>query len=200
MPHPERPKRFDEKDRVDQTIDEFAALEEASQGDLNKVAVAAQIQTKLDDYRAKAAGMTTDEFRNEAHQSARLGEFIGPRPHPRCHAHAIVSGGHPRAAQTRAMLARLKMRIDDPHNGCWLPENTAAKREMPAALKDAVPHSRIHRNGYYFWLDTVINLMSTTNTEQLVAALGNVKTRLQASTMPDYVMLRADELRARGMG
>jgi len=200
MPHPARPKRFHEKDLVDRSIDEFVGQENATQGDLNKVAVSAQIQTKLDEYRAKAAGMTPEEFRNEVHQSSRLGGFLGARPHPRCHAHAMVSGGHPRAAQTRAMLARLNMRIDDPHNGCWLPENTAAKQVMPPTLKKAVPHSRIHRNGYYFWLDTVINLMSTTNTEQLVAALGNVKTRLQASTMPAYVMLRADELRGMGMG
>ena len=91
------------------------------------------------------------------------------------------------------------MRIDDPHNGCWLPENTAAKRVMPPELKDAIPHSRIHRNGYYFWLDTVINLMSTTNTGELTAALKTVETRLQASTMPSYVMLSASELRKLGM-
>lgn len=199
MPHPQRPKNFHEKDLVDQRIDEFTGLEEVTEGDLNKVAVAEQIQEKLDEYRAKALGMTAAEFRSEVHQSARLGEFLGNRPHEKCHAHAIVSGGHPRAARPRAILARLKMRIDDPHNGCWLPENTSAKREMPRWLKDAIPHSRIHRNGYYFWLRNVISLAMIKDLQMLKAALKDVETKLQASTLPPYVMLTAAQLRSQGI-
>ena len=198
MPRPERPKQYHEKDMTDHTIDGVAGQENLSQSDLNKVAVSAQIQAKIDEYRATAAGMTPEEMEEEKHLPSRLAEFMGERP-SHCHAHAIVSGAHLDAAPARAILAWLEMRIDDPHNGCWLPVNTAAVRHVPQWLKKAVPHSRIHRKGYYFWLNTVISVPRVGDMNSLIMALNEVETKLQASTMPSYVMLTAEELRKRGM-
>ena len=198
MPRPERQKRFHEKDFTDHTIDGVSGKESLSQSDLNKVAVSAQIQAKIDEYRAKVAGMTPEELEAEKHVPSRLAEFMGERP-SHCHAHAIVSGGHVDAAPARAILAWLEMRIDDPHNGCWLPENTAAIRHVPQWLKKAVPHSRIHRKGYYFWLNTVISVPRIGDMNSLIMALKEIETKLQASTMPTYVMLTAADLRKKGM-
>ena len=78
----------------------------------------------------------------ETHSSARLANHLAeecdPRPNKYCHAHAIVAGKHPEAVKLRAVLAWLNMRIDDSHNGCWLPRNTAAKIHMPTRLRKAV--------------------------------------------------------------
>ncbi|MCI0507600.1 MAG: AHH domain-containing protein [Gammaproteobacteria bacterium] len=186
-------------DWVDFAIEEFSKLENPSQNDLNKVIVAADVQYKIDTYRAQAKGMTIEELENEKHQSERLAEFLGKRPHSKCHAHAIVSGGHPRAAAARAILAWFEMRIDDPENGCWLPENTAALREMPSWLKRAIPHSRIHRNGYYFWLNTEVNLTSIKESKDLLFRLKQVAARLQNFAFPSYVMIKAEELKQKGI-
>lgn len=70
---------------------------------------------------------------------------------------------------------------------------------MPPWLKDAVPHSRIHRNAYYFWLRNVISLALVKDLETLKAALKEVEMKLQASTMPPYVMLNAAQLRSQGI-
>ena len=81
-----------------------------------------------------------------------------------------------------------------------MPENTAAVPRMPKWLQKAVPHSSIHRNGYYFWLDTITNIMSITTADDLKIALKDISTRLQASTFPTYVMLTAAELKRMGIG
>ena len=192
-------KPYAQKDMIDHAIDRFVLLEKPTMGDLNTVITSASLQFKIDTYRAQAENMDYDSFMNEKHQSKRLGEFLGVRPHPKCHAHAIIAGNHPRAAATRAIIAWFEMRIDDPHNGCWLPENTAAKPHMPQWLRQAVPHSRIHRNGYYFWLDQTISLSHIKNIDELKRSLRQVKTKLQNSTFPSYVMLKAEQLKKQGM-
>ena len=75
------------------------------------------------------------------------------------------------------------MRIDDPRNGCWLPSNTAAKIKMPDWLRNAVPHSRIHRKSYYFWLDTVININTIKDTPSMISALRMISMRLQSGAL-----------------
>ena len=80
------------------------------------------------------------------------------------------------------------MRIDEPENGCWLPKNTAAKMQMPRRLSNAVPHSRIHRYNYYFWLNQLINPSTTDTKEKLRSALKMIAARLQNGKQPTYVM------------
>lgn len=192
MALPRVPKKYADKDKVERVIDQFATLESPSQGDLNYVKVIAQVERGLDKYRAAAMNMSVDELEDEKHQSDLLAHFMGasgnPRPHSKCHAHAVISGAHKYAAELRAILAWLRMRIDDPDNGCWLPENTAAKPHMPAYLQSAVPHSRIHRYNYYFWLGTLIDPAITSTQDKLRQTLKMVAMRLQSGSQPDYVM------------
>ncbi|MDN3638770.1 AHH domain-containing protein [Simiduia curdlanivorans] len=192
MPKPISSQKYVFKDPVSRKIDWFASLDKPTLSDLRAVETIAQIECGLDTYRCSVEKMSQIELEAEAHQSKRLAEFMeitsDPRPHPKCHAHAIVSGHHKLAVTQRAVLAWLKVRIDDPVNGCWLPRNTAAKSEMPSSLKNAVPHSRIHRYNYYFWLDRVISFELTTTPDSLMKALKMIELRLQAGKPPSYVM------------
>lgn len=185
-------KKIHEKDLLDHAIERFSALEKPAKSDLNLVRVFAQVERGLDEYRAKAKRMSVEELEDEQHRSSMLARFLDasgdPKPHPKCHAHAIVSGAHKYAAELRAILAWHKLRIDDPDNGCWLPENTAAKVLMPPRLKNAVPHSRIHRYNYYFWLNGHIDPALNSTQEGLRSTLRMVATRLQSGTQPAYVL------------
>ena len=182
------------KDKTERIVDNFALLEKPTQADLNRVKVEAQVQFGIEKYRAGAADLEEIELIAEKHDSARLSrhmeEACDPRPNSYCHAHAIVAGKHPEAVKLRAVLAWQKMRIDDAYNGCWLPRNTAAKVHMPARLRNAVPHSRIHRFNYYFWLNTRITLASAPTFDALAHVLGLIEGALQNSAFPSYVMKR----------
>lgn len=197
MALPRTEKKLYEKDRVDLATDQFAKIDKPKKSDLNRVKVMAQIEQGLDKYRAIAANMNADELEDEAHQSSILAHFMeitgDAKPHSKCHAHAIVSGAHRYAAELRAILAWLKLRIDDPDNGCWLPENTAAKPHMPRRLQNAVPHSRIHRYNYYFWLNSLIDPETTSTQTNLRRTLNMVAARLQSGTQPTYVMNKKGE-------
>ena len=192
MPVYESPKPFHQKDMVDREIDRFAAQEAPAIADLGRVKVAAQVQDGIDRYRAQAANMSYEDFINEKHRSSRLGLMLAragdPKPSSRCEAHAIVAGKHNDAVTIRAVLAWLKLRIDDPHNGCWLPKDWPDRPHMPAHLKNAVPHCRIHHGTYYDWLRTRISIDRIHNREQLIHTLKMVRTLLQSGTVPPEVM------------
>lgn len=137
--------------------------------------------------------MTEKQRLNEEHDSARLAGFMeastDPKPHKLCHCHAIVSGSHGEAAAARAVMAWLSMRIDDPRNGCWLPANTKARESMPERLRNAIPHSRIHRKTYYRWLDENISFTLTDSIEALASKLKMVRVRLQSGSVPPVILL-----------
>ena len=193
----EQPKRLDQMDRVERIIFNKSNQEEIVEADLVDVAIVAQIETKLDEYRNQAQEMSRKALRAEEHQSARLAYHLAlagdEKPSNACHAHAIVSGAHKRAAPLRALMAFHKVRIDDVYNGCWLPQNTKAKTSMPERLKNAVPHSRIHRFNYYFWLRQILNTQKTRTPDDVKYTLKTVGHQLQAGTQPDYVMLKKGE-------
>ncbi|WP_062267108.1 AHH domain-containing protein [Endozoicomonas arenosclerae] len=192
MPEVENQKPYYKKDRVEQAINKFASIKNPKVADLEAVGNLAQVESQLDRYRSATKNMTIDQLEDEEHQSKRLAEYLtisgDPKPHKNCHAHAIISGSHKDAARLRAVLAWVKIRIDDPDNGCWLPENTAALSLMPRRLRHAIPHSRIHRFNYYHWLNSIINLRATRTDEQLRSVLKMVETRIQAGSQPSYVM------------
>lgn len=192
VPHLPKEKKLYEKNRVDRAIDEFASLEKPTISDLNKVGVSEQVQLGIEQYRARGREMLPEDLEAETHNSTLLGQFMelegDPRPHQLCDAHAIVSGGHTLAARTRAVLAWFQRRIDDPVNGCWLPRNTAAKSQMPKGLKNAVPHSRIHRKKYYRWLNRVLSLTVIKNDAMLVQTLKMIETKLQHGSFPPEIM------------
>lgn len=190
MPIPEKLPKYYEKDLLDHVIDRTVAQEgELTAADLNKAVVAAQVQCGIDQYLAAAKGMSSDELRAESHDSARLSrhlEAVGQKRPPRCHAHAIVAGKHEYAAILRVIMAKLQIRIDDPDNGCWLPENTAATPHP--AFPKAIPHSRIHRFNYYFWLRTRLGSIRQEGAFRITLKL--TARHLHERTFPEYVMLK----------
>ena len=194
MAIPRNPTPYAMQSASERIVDNFSKLESPSQSDLNRVKTEAQVHYRIEAYRKGAQGMEISEIESEKHLSARMAQHLedsgDERPHPKCHAHAIVAGKHPNAVELRSVLAWAGMRIDDPANGCWLPENTAAKALMPPRLKQAVPHSRIHRFNYYFWLGTRIGLAQTPDFEALSKVLKLIEQQLQNSAFPDYVMNR----------
>lgn len=189
MPTPDKQTLYVEKDLLDRAIDQVASEDsELSISDINRIMVAAQVQEGIDRYRAQAAGLTFEQLYAEDHNSALLGKHLdetGKSRPPRCHAHAIVAGKHKYAAAVRATMAKLKIRIDDADNGCWLPENTAATPHPN--FPRAVPHSRIHRFNYYFWIRSL--LINTTKTDVFRARLRLISKQLHESNFPNYVML-----------
>ncbi len=191
------PKKLGDMDRVERAENNAASKAVLTEHDLVGVAIVAQIETKLDEYRYGAEEMKRKTLVKEEHDSAQLGNHLAidgdPKPHKKCHAHAIVSGAHKQAAPLRTVLAHFKLRIDDSYNGCWLPENTKAKAVMPRRLKRAVPHSRIHRFNYYFWLKSLINMTSISEQDHLKYTLKTIGQQLQAGTQAGYVMLKKGE-------
>lgn len=201
MAHYEPPKPYYLKDRREVAIDIFASKSNISRADYMALGSIEQVEETLDIYRQEAGLMSRRELRNEEHDSKVLGNFmrLNGKPYPggNCDAHAIVSGSHPRATQMRAILARVKIRIDDIRNGTWLPRRTADTPHPNMPL--AVPHSRIHRNGYYMWLrlkfDTLdIAILTEQDVERL---LRGIEYDLKFSSFPDYVMLFASEIKGK---
>jgi len=191
MPTPEYLVKYHEKTPVQLTIEDVIKDSDGEwkASNLNRVKTVASVQTGIDKYRSAASSMTEDQLEDERHDSARLGEFLDAtvmRRPPRCHAHAIVSGGHNGAGDLRTLLAFYGLRIDDPDNGCWLPVNTAATPHP--AFPKAAPHSRIHRHNYYFWLEARINGVTIKNIAMLRVALRLVAQSLHEHTFPKYVM------------
>lgn len=199
LPHHGMPdiKPYAFKSRTEKAIDLFVGIENPTIADLDAVKVAGQVEegilTLLGYLHHGYTGMGRTELEEEEHCSKRLGAMMlvaqDKKPHELCHAHAIVSGSHPGAATLRGVLAKYKIRIDDPDNGCWLPESTAAKQKMGSS---AVPHSRIHRKNYYRWMDTYIKLPVTKDESYCRFQLSMIKERLKnMSQIPEYVMLPA---------
>ncbi len=183
--------KFYEKDAVDRTIDNVLKTidGELSQSDLNKVAVAASVESGISRYRTQASGMSLQALESEEHDSSRLSahlvEKFGARP-PRVHAHAIVAGKHKLCAPLRLAMAMLKVRIDDVDNGCWLPESSAATPHP--AMPSAPPHSRIHRFNYYSWISS--KLTPVRRSEGLSRTnLKLIAKDLYTGSFPEYVML-----------
>ena len=136
MPLPEYLIKYHEKNPVELVIDDVVKSTEgkwvASQA--NRVKITASIQAGIDKYRAAASSMSLEQLEDERHDSCKLGQYLDAtvmRRPPRCHVHAIVSGNHADSVDLRMLLAIFEMRIDDPCNGCWLPENTAATPLSP---------------------------------------------------------------------
>ena len=126
MAIPEKTVLYHEKNILDRAIDNVLGQNKSlTASDLNQVIVAAQVQAGIDRYRAAAESLSINALVNEEHDSTRLGKHLeqtGFKRPPRCHAHALVAGKHMYAAVLRLIMASLKIRIDDPDNGCWLPE------------------------------------------------------------------------------
>ena len=162
----------------------------------------AQVDAGLMKYREDAKGWKTSNFAREAGNSELLGKNLGmngmPCPIPkkpgkkaeapdRVEAHHIIPSNDnrfPKAATLRARLARAKVRIDDADNGVWLPKTS---RDRLPAHKQALPHRRIHREGYYRFLSGMF--ITEKNSFMFRIKLSTVATMLQNGDVPEWVML-----------
>ncbi|MGI9281419.1 MAG: AHH domain-containing protein [Endozoicomonas sp.] len=70
--------------------------------------------------------------------------------------------------------------MDDPRNGCWLPNQLEDRPKMPEWLRNAVPHRKIHRDSYYEWIGEEINRMRVRNLSDLLGQLRLIRLRLQS--------------------
>ncbi|WP_444998452.1 AHH domain-containing protein [Aliikangiella sp. IMCC44359] len=181
-----------EHTHVEKLLTEFAKIEKPTTADFAALRVKGEIAEKLDDYRLQASGMSIKELQREKHNSSRLATHMkcagDPRPSNRCDCHAIVSGARKEAMALRGILARFKIRIDDPHNGCWLPRDWEDRKHMPNYLRNGVPHKRIHHHEYYLWLNTRINLTNVRNANELIEQLRFARNSLQSGKVRPSVM------------
>ena len=142
------------------------------------------LQEALEFYRSEAKTMSATALGTEAHDSQRLGRHLTaagkPRPGDHYEAHAIVSGEHKHARAARVILARYRIRIDDPDNGAWLPN---FKRNTPApAMPGAPAHRTIHTQQYYLNITSLLSQVTTERqARQLLQQIGR---RLQEGTFP----------------
>ncbi len=158
-----------------------------------KIMVVAQLQQRLVEYRLSIDSMDIEQCESESHDSSRLGDFMRvegmPKPNYYYHAHAIISGCDTRAWILRTALAESKIGVDDPHNGCWLPASSRHCGQKP--YPNAVPHSRIHRENYYLWLN--IRFFNIDSTKIMIDRLNDTRRDLLHSTFPPEVMLKKGE-------
>ncbi|WP_444995437.1 AHH domain-containing protein [Aliikangiella sp. IMCC44359] len=181
-----------EQTHVEKLLAEFAKIEKPTAADFAALKIRGKIYDNLDKYRLKAAKMSEEQLVTEKHNSSRLAKHMtksgAPRPSTYCDCHAMISGGKPEAIEMRGILAWCQLRIDDPHNGCWLPRDWEHRVHMPNYLRKAVPHCRIHHIRYYQWLRSRINEAIINTPEQLINALRMVRNALQAGAVPPNVM------------
>jgi hypothetical protein len=179
---------------VERLLADFAKKDKPTIADFAAVQTLGALYDKLDQYRMKAHSMTSAELKAEKHKSSRLADHMrragDPRPSDLCDCHAVVSGGKSEAIAIRAVLAWLKVRIDDSVNGCWLPRDWADRLHMPNHLRKAVPHRRIHHAMYYQWLLRFIHPARIRTTDQLIFALRFARQCLQSGSVPPEVMPR----------
>lgn len=180
--------------KTDWLIYEFAKKDKPTIADFMRLRTIGGLYDSLDKYRLKASGMGDEILESEKHNSQRLRRYMtisgDPRPSSRCDAHAIISGGHKDALLMRGILAWLKLRVDDPHNGCWLPRDWEDRTYMPNYLRNAVPHRRIHHIEYYKWLNGRINYSTISTPDQLIESLRLIRVFLQSGAVPPEVMPR----------
>lgn len=190
-----------EQNRLDRAIDAYARLDNPTIADLNFVRTQASVQDQIEQYRLGALGMNEQELMLEQHDSERLSKFMeaagDSRPNEYCHCHAMIAGTHKDAATLRAVMASVMMRKDDPRNGCYLPANTAARKHMPHWLRNAVPHSRIHRKSCYRWMNGRISFNLTKTIEDLSNQLKLIRSNLQKGTIPPEILLEMRQQKVR---
>lgn len=157
-------------------------------------AAKARIAVFMAQFRIDATYMTYEALMQEKHNSTILGKYLRadgqPRPGAKWEAHHIISGKHPEALMARAALADelIRIRIDDPDNGCWMPKTKADAR--PTIYPNAMGHNRIHRDLYYHWLNNSIALM--TNAGQVRAFLNTVRMQLLQGNIRSEMKLQQE--------
>jgi len=150
----------------------------------NKLMMKGTIQalSALSKYHAEAKGMNPQQLLTEGHDSKRLSRHLratGVSRPPNVAAHAIVSGGQPEAKAARKILAKFKIRIDDPDNGVYLPKDSSfiPHEKMP----DAAAHSKVHTDEYYVNVTNILN--TATSQFECRIALKLIAKKLREGTL-----------------
>ncbi|WP_062264304.1 AHH domain-containing protein [Endozoicomonas arenosclerae] len=154
----------------------------------------ADLTQKLEDYYKIVDEPQYNLLKNDEHLSERLGKNMRatgrPKPTERYDAHAIVSGGHAKAAAARITLAMVRVGLDDPVNGAWLPRaGNDAKRSNCWATPGAAPHSRTHRNSYYDWITNELRPFKNVKQQKaLKDKLRSIGTKLETGKeIPEHI-------------
>ncbi|MFL0809748.1 MAG: AHH domain-containing protein [Agarilytica sp.] len=178
----------------------FESYSEKDHGTFNRVEkrMARMNQTrlagKLAAFRREGADMTSHQLFTEKHSSTLLGKFLRvsgvARPGAKWEAHHLVSGKHPEATASRLVLAEedIKIRIDDPDNGAWMPKTKADAK--PTLYPNAIGHNRIHRELYYNWIERTISIMDTDL--EIRAFLNTVRVQLLHGNIKDEMKLQEE--------
>ena len=137
-----------------------------------------QALSVLATYQAESKGMSKQQFLREEHDAKRLSRHIkatGISRPPNVAAHAIVSGSHPEAKAARRILAKFKIRIDDPDNGVYLPRDS---RFIPhEKMPDAANHAKLHTSEYYLNITSI--LRQSTSASDCRVALRSIAKKLR---------------------
>lgn len=158
-----------------------------------------QVTQRLEEYEGWVDEAQYSELLKEGHDSDRLGEIMRaagrPKPTDRFDAHAIVSGGHAGAFDSRVILAKLGIGIDQHQNGAWLPRSgNDCKKPNNWAMPKAVPHSRTHRNSYYSWIEDELRAIYDDEDEDdlrqaTLDHLLHIGKRLQRAAIPPHILV-----------
>ena len=163
-----------------------------------KVAVLAQIQSRLKEYYAwgiKKAEENPFELLEEKHHPttvlARHMRADGrPQPSPRHTPHHIVQGKgrHPRTVDVRLNLHLYGIRINDPDNGVWMPRTKADKGHW--SMPNAPAHAEIHTFNYETWVNFLLGPLETE--AAIRGALIRIRALLRDGKQPRQVTAKKD--------
>lgn len=160
----------------------------------------AQITVRLEEYEQWVEKTSYENLLcDDTHDSDRLGKNLRAvgrsKPTDRYDAHAIVSGKHTAAGESRIKLAEYQIGLDEPDNGVWLPRGgDDARKSNNWATPKSVPHSRIHRKSYYDFVQDRLRGLQTGNAVRV--ELQRIGDRLTAGALPPNILeeMKYDDL------
>ncbi len=197
---------------LEQAIEDYQNAKEdlssaEEQNMVNYITCLASVNAQIMNYRKAGQDWRTKQFTAENGDSAKLGRnlTLAGKANPyatrggqaaqvpnRVEARHIIpasDGRFEKAIVLRARLGRAKIRIDDPDNGVWLPKG---KRDRLPGYSNAVPHRRIHREGYYRFLSNIF--LTERNKTMFRVKLNAVAASLKTGDVPDWMMLPKNQL------
>jgi hypothetical protein len=160
--------------------------------ELSRLAAVEDLQTKLAKYRQEVKNKKPLELASEAQRSdssTKLGSHLMAvgqfRQNVYWHAHHIVCAKHKSHGSARLILFMNGIGINDPHNGCWLPQKH--KHARGTKHPEAVGHAYIHTNEYAALV--LDRLRGKKGSTAVFAALNNVRLNLHdARSLPPNVL------------
>jgi hypothetical protein len=192
QPRPETPEERLKREK------ELASALEHLKNERRRVAVLAQIQTRLQQYqgwgRKTAADNPFELLEEKHHPTTVLANNMRadgrPQPSTRHSPHHIVQGKgkHPRTADVRLNLHLYGIRINDPDNGVWMPRTKADKGHW--SMPHAPAHSEIHTFNYETWANFLLSILE--GEVVIRAALLRIRCLLRDGKQPKQVTAKKD--------